>query len=127
MTLSIDTIITLLGSVGTVVAIVFAFKNFSKSKTDEYIKNGREVGSMLESMGYIKTSIDEMNGKVQNLTNNYMNVNTTIVVLGKDVERLSDELAELKNTVDSLVIDLQSVKQQPTYVYTPNALTIDDK
>ena len=62
-----EILISLIGVLGTLSSIVFAYLAFKKSED----KLAREEGVLLSDVKYIKTSIDRMECKLDKVENNY--------------------------------------------------------
>ena len=78
---ALEYVVMLIGIIGTVSSILFAFLSFKRNDTFEKRKAGKAEGVLISDIGYIKSSIDRMERKLDKVEEQYQSLLTRIVKL----------------------------------------------
>lgn len=74
-------VVTLIGVLGTLSGIIFAFLAFRKSEKNSTIDVARETGALLNDIGYIKACTSRMESKLDKVENQYQELLTRVIKL----------------------------------------------
>jgi peptidoglycan hydrolase CwlO-like protein len=87
------TVISILGSVSSVLFAYLAFKRNAKNDTKEI---GRESGTVISDLGYIKSSIERIEKRLDNSESKFDGISTRLAKVEASVasahKRLDDQL-----------------------------------
>ena len=74
-----EIVVGVIGLIGTISSICFAYLAFRRNHTFDTKKDAKTEGVLISDIGYIKSSIDRMEGKLDRVETNYQNLLTRIV------------------------------------------------
>ena len=74
-----EIVVGVIGLIGTISSICFAYLAFRRNHTVDTKKDAKTEGVLISDIGYIKSSIDRMEGKLDKVETNYQNLLTRIV------------------------------------------------
>ena len=66
-----ELIISLIGAVGVITSIAFSYLAYKRSDTKDLHTEAKREGILISDIAYIKSSIDRMETKLDNVENNY--------------------------------------------------------
>lgn len=87
--------VTLFGILGTACAIVFGYAAFHRTGKKEVQEDGRENGTLLTEIGYIKSGVDDIKRKQEKQDEQYIDVITRLTACeasGKQAHKRLDRL-----------------------------------
>ena len=88
-----DIALTIISVLGTVSSILFAFLAFRRNDKKDTKENGKNEGVILSEIGYIKSSIDRIEERYSNLSNRVVKVEESVANAHKRItEHLNDNL-----------------------------------
>ncbi len=73
-----EIVVGVIGLIGTISSICFAYLAFRRNHTSDTKKDGKTEGVLMSDIGYIKSSIDRMEGKLDKVEMNYQDLLTRI-------------------------------------------------
>ena len=74
-----EIVVGIIGLVGTISSICFAYLAFRRNQNHDTRKNGKSEGVLISDIGYIKSSIDRMEKKLNKVETNYQDLLTRLV------------------------------------------------
>lgn len=74
-----EVVIGVIGLLGTLSSICFAYLAFRRNQNHDTKKDGKTEGVLISDIGYIKSSIDRMEGKLDRVETNYQNLLSRLV------------------------------------------------
>lgn len=74
-----EIVVGVLGILGTISSICFAYLAFRRNHTSDTKKDGKTEGVLISDIGYIKSSIDRMEGKLDKVETNYQDLLSRLV------------------------------------------------
>lgn len=74
-----EIVVGIIGLVGTISSIWFAYLAFRRNQNHDTRKNGKSEGVLISDIGYIKSSIDRMEKKLDRVETNYQDLLTRLV------------------------------------------------
>lgn len=74
-----EIVVGVIGILGTISSICFAYLAFRRNHTSDTRKDGKTEGVLISDIGYIKSSIDRMEGKLDKVESNYQDVLSRLV------------------------------------------------
>ena len=74
-----EIVVGIIGLVGTISSICFAYLAFRRNQNHDTRKNGKSEGGLISDIGYIKSSIDRMEKKLDKVETNYQDLLTRLV------------------------------------------------
>ena len=74
-----EIIVGVIGLIGTISSIAFAYLAFRRNHTSDTKKDGKTEGVLISDIGYIKSSIDRMEGKLDKVESNYQNLLSRLI------------------------------------------------
>ncbi|MDE6584042.1 MAG: hypothetical protein K2K15_01445 [Anaeroplasmataceae bacterium] len=74
-----EIVVGIIGLVGTISSICFAYLAFRRNQNHDTRKNGKSEGVLISDIGYIKSSIDRMEKKLDKVETNYQDLLTRLV------------------------------------------------
>ena len=91
----------LLGVLGTVCAIVFSYAAFSRERKKDESEEGKQDGTLLTEIGYIKSGVDDIKRKQEKQDEQYIDViirvtaaDSSLKQAHKRIDRLEDSEKE---------------------------------
>ena len=76
-----ELMISLISSIGVVTSITFSYLAYKRSGNNDLHKEAQKEGKLLSDIAYIKSSIDRMELKLDNVENNYQSLLVRIIKL----------------------------------------------
>ena len=76
-----DIIISLIGVLGIISSILFAYLAFRRNDSNDVKNQSQKEGKLFSDIAYIKASIDRMELKLDNVENNYQSLLVRIIKL----------------------------------------------
>ncbi|MDE5566405.1 MAG: hypothetical protein K2H02_04740 [Anaeroplasmataceae bacterium] len=73
-----EIVVGVIGLIGTISSICFAYLAFRRNQNHDSKKDGKSEGVLISDIGYIKSSIDRMEGKLDRVETNYQDLLTRI-------------------------------------------------
>ncbi|MDE6947322.1 MAG: hypothetical protein K2P14_09085 [Anaeroplasmataceae bacterium] len=74
-----EIVVGVIGLIGTISSISFAYLAFRRNHTSDTKKDGRTEGVLISDIGYIKSSIDRMEGKLDKVETNYQDLLSRLI------------------------------------------------
>ena len=75
----IEIVVGVIGLMGTFSSIGFAYLAFRRNHTSDTKKDGKTEGFLISDIGYIKSSIDRMEGKLDKVESNYQELLSRLI------------------------------------------------
>ena len=94
----VEIILTIISVLGTVSSIMFAFLAFRKANKKEDKQDGRNEGIIMSDIGYIKSSTERIEKRLDKLEGINTDINTRVVVLENEVKNLKSKRTLAKET-----------------------------
>ena len=94
-----DLIISIVGLVASMSSIVFAFLAFRRSDKSDQRKEGRNEGTILSDIGYIKACVDRVEKNMSDVDKRYRDIIERLAKVEESLEdskRRIDELSQRK-------------------------------
>ena len=91
-------IVSIIGIIGTLSSIFFAYLAFKKNERQEAKKQGEHEGSILSDINYIKTCVDRVEKKLSRVDESYKDI----------IERL----AKVEETVANVIKQVDSMGER---------------
>ena len=66
-----EVVVSIIGVAGTLSAIFFAYLSFRRNDKKDAVRDAKTEGTLLSDVGYIKSSINRMEQKLDKVENNY--------------------------------------------------------
>lgn len=83
------------GIVGTICAIIFGFATFRRNNKNDDNNEGRQTGTMLSELGYIKSGVDDIKRKQESQDN----FNITVMA---GIQQAKDSAASAHKRIDTI-------------------------
>jgi len=93
-----DMIMGIISVIGTLSSILFAYLAFRKNDRTTLKDIAKSEGALLSDIGYIKSSIDRMESKLDRVEVNYEDLLTRVTRLEEKEESLEKRIANMKGT-----------------------------
>lgn len=74
-----ETLLTVVSILGTISTILFAYIAFKRNDKSDVRNNAKSEGALLSDIGYIKSSIDRMESKLDKQESNYQSLLTRVI------------------------------------------------
>ena len=74
-----EIVVGVIGLIGTISSVSFAYLAFRRNRTTDTKKNTKTEGVLISDIGYIKSSIDRMEGKLDKVETNYQDLLSRLV------------------------------------------------
>ncbi len=74
-----EIVVGVIGLLGTLSSICFAYLAFRRNHTSDTKKDGKAEGVLISDIGYIKSSIDRMEGKLDKVETNYQDLLSRLI------------------------------------------------
>lgn len=91
---------TLFGICGTVCAILFGYAAFHRNAETEVQENGKESGTLLTEIGYIKSGVDDIKRKQDKQEEQYISVTERMATVESSAKQAHKRLDRLENITD---------------------------
>ncbi len=87
-----EIVVGVIGIVGTISSICFAFLAFRRNQTHDTKKDAKSEGVIISDIGYIKSSIDRMEGKLDKVETNYQDLLSRLIRVEEEQNSLEKRL-----------------------------------
>lgn len=87
-----EIVVGVIGLIGTVSSICFAYLALRRNQQNDTKKGGKSEGVLMSDIGYIKSSIDRMEGKLDKVEMNYQDLLTRIAKVEEAQNSLEKQL-----------------------------------
>ncbi len=87
-----EIVVGVIGLIGTISSICFAYLAFRRNEQHDTKKDGKSEGVLMSDIGYIKSSIDRMEGKLDKVEMNYQDLLTRIAKVEEAQSSLEKQL-----------------------------------
>lgn len=74
-----ETLLTVVSILGTISTILFAYIAFKRNDKSDVRNNAKSEGALLSDIGYIKSSIDRMESKLDKQESDYQSLLTRVI------------------------------------------------
>ena len=74
-----EIVVGVIGLIGTISSVSFAYLAFRRNRTTDTKKKKKTEGVLISDIGYIKSSIDRMEGKLDKVETNYQDLLSRLV------------------------------------------------
>ena len=88
-------VVSLIGIIGTISSIYFAYLACKKNNLQEQKKDGKSEGLMLSDISYIKASIDRVEQNLNKVDDRYRNTLERLVKVEETVSNLVKKVSNL--------------------------------
>lgn len=88
---------TVLGVLGTVCAIVFGYHSFSRNRKKDEADEGKENGTLLTEIGYIKSGVDDIKRKQEKQDEQHIEMVTRLTAVEASAKQAHKRLDRLEN------------------------------
>ena len=78
---ALEYVVMLIGLAGTISSILFAFISFKRNDSSDKKKEGKNEGVLISDIGYIKSSIDRMERKLDKQEERYQSLLSRVIKL----------------------------------------------
>ena len=89
-----DIALTIISVLGTVSSIVFAFLAFRRTEKKDNREDAKSEGVLLSEIGYIKSSIDRIEKNLDRLEERYSNLSSRVVKVEESVANAHKRITE---------------------------------
>ena len=89
-----DIIVGIIGIIGTISSVCFAYLAFRRNKTIDTHKEAKTEGVLISDIGYIKSSIDRMEKKLDKIEENYQNLLSRMIKVEENQVSLEKRMEE---------------------------------
>ena len=96
----IEILSTVIGIVGTVLAIVFGYSAWKRNQKTDDTSTGENKGTMLTEIGYIKSGIDDIKRKQDKQDERNIEVITRMTAVEASAKQAHKRLDRLEGRVD---------------------------
>lgn len=87
-----ELIISLIGAIGVITSIAFSYLAYKRSGNKDLHNEAQREGILISDIAYIKSSIDRMESKLDNVENNYQSLLMRIVKLEENYNNLINKI-----------------------------------
>ena len=87
-----EIVVGIIGLLGTLSSICFAYLAFRRNHTVDSKRDGKAEGVLISDIGYIKSSIDRMEGKLDRVETNYQNLLSRLIRVEEAQSSLEKQL-----------------------------------
>lgn len=98
--MSFELAVTLFGLAGTVCAIIFGYAAFHRAGKKEVQDDGKESGTLLTEIGYIKSGVDDIKRKQDRQEEQFMNFGERMAAVEASAKQAHKRLDRLENITD---------------------------
>lgn len=88
---------TVLGILGTVCAIVFGFATYKRNKKTDDADEGKESGTILTEIGYIKAGVDDIKRKQEKQDERHLEIITRITAVEQSAKQAHLRIDRIEN------------------------------
>ena len=130
---STEIVLTIISVLGTISSILFAYLAFKRSNKQEHKDEGKNEGVMLSEIGYIKSSIDRIEKSLNHLEERYTDLSNRLVKVEESTKNAHKRITELHDEIIPLITLLGSklikwisskIDNEKTEKYITEATTI---
>ncbi len=89
-----DIIVGIIGIIGTISSVCFAYLAFRRNKTIDTNKEAKTEGVLISDIGYIKSSIDRMEKKLDKVEENYQGLLSRMIKVEENQVSLERRMEE---------------------------------
>ena len=93
--------VVLFGLMGTACSIVFGFAAFKRNKQTDEQQDGRENGTLLTEIGYIKANTDDIKRKQEKQDEQYQALTERMVAVEQSTKQAHHRIDRLEKITDS--------------------------
>ena len=93
---SFTMIVSIVGLIGTISAIVFGYIAFNKNKKSDNQKEGKQDGVVLTELGYIKSGVDDIKRKQEHQERQHIEVISRITAVEESTKQAHHRIDEIK-------------------------------
>jgi len=94
----LEVTLMIIGVTGTFSSILFAYLAFRRADRKEDKVAGKNEGILISDLGYIKSSTERIEKRLDKLDNGFTDLNTRVSILENDVKNLSKRNSTVKET-----------------------------
>lgn len=87
-----EIVVGVIGLIGTISSVCFAYLAFRRNHTTDTKRDGKAEGVLISDIGYIKSSIDRMEGKLDKVETNYQNLLSRLIRVEEAQNALEKQL-----------------------------------
>lgn len=91
---------TVLGVIGTICAIIFGFAAYKKNNKAEDKGEGRESGTILTEIGYIKAGVDDIKRKQEKQDERHMDIITRVTAVEQSAKQAHLRIDQTNSRMD---------------------------
>ena len=96
---STEIVLTIISVLGTISSILFAYLAFKRSNKLEHKDEGKNEGVMLSEIGYIKSSIDRIEKSLNHLEERYTELSNRLVRVEESTKNAHKRITELHDEI----------------------------
>ena len=96
---STEIVLTIISVLGTISSILFAYLAFKRSNKQEHKDEGKNEGVMLSEIGYIKSSIDRIEKSLNHLEERYTDLSNRLVKVEESTKNAHKRITELHDEI----------------------------
>ena len=96
---STEIVLTIISVLGTISSILFAYLAFKRSSKQEHKDEGKNEGVMLSEIGYIKSSIDRIEKSLNHLEERYTDLSNRLVKVEESTKNAHKRITELHDEI----------------------------
>lgn len=91
---------TVLGILGTACAIVFGLASYRRNRKTDDANEGRQNGTVLTEIGYIKSGVDDIKRKQEKQDEQYLSTVTRLTAVEQSAKQAHKRLDRLEGRTD---------------------------
>lgn len=91
---------TVLGVIGTVCAIIFGFAAYKRNNKTDNKGEGRESGTILTEIGYIKAGVDDIKRKQEKQDERHMDVIIRVTAVEQSAKQAHHRIDQTNSRMD---------------------------
>ena len=88
----LEIVLSVISIFGTILTIIFAYIAFRRNEKYDVKNNAKSEGALLSDIGYIKSSIDRMEEKLDKQENNYQMLLTRVIKVEEAYNILNEKI-----------------------------------
>lgn len=96
---STEIVLTIISVLGTISSILFAYLAFKRNNKQEHKDEGKNEGVMLSEIGYIKSSIDRIEKSLNHLEERYTDLSNRLVKVEESTKNAHKRITELHDEI----------------------------
>lgn len=93
-----ELIISLIGAVGTITTIIFAYLAFRRNGSNDIREKAKIEGELLSDVAHIKLSIDRIEEKLDKVEGNYSNLKDRVIKLEEGYNSLDKRITSMEES-----------------------------